>query len=100
MANSSLANTIHIDSVGAVTVPKNIKITGFFFTANAAKDTITLKESASGTTKMIISGGTAGQTDFHRLGDSYIVFSQGLYVSQISAGASACLIISTSGGIN
>ncbi len=94
MANAQSANTIFIDSASdQVSDKRNIKIAYILLTTSGAGDSIELRESASGPTKLLLKHATANDTAVYRLHGENALFSEGIYVYSISSGAVATLIV-------
>lgn len=92
MANSRLGNIIFVDTAGLITDELNIKVSDIIFTSSGAGDSVILKETSSGAVKLSINESAATNTKHIPLSKS-VVFSQGIYVQSISAGASLMLVI-------
>lgn len=93
MANTRSGNIISIDTASSqVTSDLNLKIASILFTSSAAGDTLELRESSSGATKVFVKNGTANDTA-QFIFDTPIVFSQGIYVQTLSTSARAILVL-------
>lgn len=98
MANTRVGNVIHIDSTGSVTTEKSLRVSQILFTTSGAGDSIELRESSTGSTKLTLKGATANHTYPIPLYDSPVHFANGIYVQSISSGAKCMLILSAASG--
>jgi hypothetical protein len=98
VANARSGNVFYVDATGELTTDSSIKVIGILFTTNAANDQLVLRESSGGSNKINIKHVTANDTKFIDLSSTPILFSRGIYVSTLTASATATLITSTGGG--
>lgn len=96
MANAQAANTLYIDSTGAVSTTTNIKVAYVIFTPANAADAIVLRETNGGTIKLSLKSST-NTTQIFSTDIKPIVFSQGIYCSALTAGAVATLVLAGPG---
>jgi hypothetical protein len=97
VANAQTTGKIYIDSTGLVT-DQSTKIAYILFTTDAANDQMILKETSSGSTCVNIRGALAKHTYIFDFADIPMIFGNGVYVSTLSANATATLVTTKSGG--
>lgn len=109
MANVRSGNSFYVDSASAGATPASfinlpqLKVASIMLTGAGAGDTITLADlnsstlNSAGSTKLTIKVPAANDTKFINLFDYPMVFANGLWVSVITAGATATIVIITPG---
>ncbi len=96
MANVQNGNSFYVDSTGALTTSKNVRVSQIVFTPAAANDQMILKnEGTSGALKIKIRGSTANETTSIQF-TTPLIFPGGIYVDTVTSGALATII--TTGG--
>lgn len=93
MANVQNSNSFYVDSTGSLTTAPNIRVSTVLFTANAANDAMTLTDGSGGAVKMTIKASTAKDTKWFQF-KSPIIFPNGVFVSAITANATATIVTS------
>lgn len=94
MANARIANTIYIDTAGEQILDlTNVKVAYIVFTTDSMADSLELKETASTGVKLLLKGALADNSYYFDFSANNILFSQGVYVSAISAGAKATIVL-------
>lgn len=100
MAAIFQSGSVYISDASAVAVAKACKVAYIIFTANSPADYIVLYDSASsaaaGSTKLVIKGGVAAQTNVHDFSSKPITFSNGIWAA-LSTPATATLILTSEG---
>lgn len=91
MANVQNSNSFYIDSTGALTTQPNTRVSAILFTANAANDVLTLTDGSGGAIKLKLQHATAKDSRLYALYKP-IVFPNGVYVSVLTASATATII--------
>lgn len=95
MANSRSANIIHCDTAtAAASTDLNLKVAELLFTTDNANDAFELRETSGGSSKITVKHATADDTK-HIQFQTPIVFSQGIYVQSLSAGAKLMIILAS-----
>ncbi len=102
MANVRNSNTFSVDAASTDASDSiegtSLHLMGILFTPNSAGQTMKLNDlapgPAAGDDKLTISGDIADRTRYYDLARANIVFPNGLWVTSISAGAKATLVIS------
>jgi hypothetical protein len=99
MANVCLGNKVYIDSTGAITnLPDRPKVAYIIFTPNASGDSVTLRETSSGSDIIYVAGATAHQTQFLFMPECPLLFNNGIYVQAISASAKLIFVLTSTQG--
>jgi hypothetical protein len=94
MANVRLANTVYLDTASTLVVDTiNTKVAGIIFTSDNVGDVLELAESSTSGLKLTIKAKDADKTDYYDFSDNKLVFSQGIYVTTLTSGAKATLVL-------
>lgn len=101
MANTRNGNSIYVTETGLSTGSNetNVKVVYILFTPDLANDQMILKErDTNGDIKLNLRGATAKTTMFFDFSAAPITFKAGIFISTLTASATATLITSTAGG--
>jgi hypothetical protein len=96
VANVRSGNSAYVDTTGSITTDKNTKVVRILFTPDAANDELLLKDGTAGSSKIYLRLATAKKTEVFDLGDG-INFPNEIYVSTLTAGAKAVLMLKSGG---
>lgn len=100
MANVEQSGSIYIDATGVATAKTNKRVAYIFFTPDAANDALTLRDGdgAGDPLKITIKGDIAKKTTIFDMSKAPMRFQDGIYVSALTASATAVLILTSGEG--
>jgi hypothetical protein len=107
MANVRSGNSYYIDTASSagtnLLAEKNLKVTSILFTSDVSGDSITINNldsagTGAGAIKLLIMNSEATDTKVVDFTTSPILFSNGIYISALSASCTASIIFSSLGG--
>lgn len=93
MANAQNANSIYVDSTGALTTAKNSKLLKVFFTSALSDDELLLTDGGGGANKVYLRNSEEKQTQAYDFGPDGVVFPNGIYVATLTSNAKAVLMV-------
>ena len=96
MANAITGNKIYISATGLIT-DKRTLVTQIIFTPDAANDQLILKETQDGEPCISFRAATAKNTVQFDFSHSPLLFNNGIYVSTLTANATATLVTTQAG---
>jgi hypothetical protein len=107
MASIRNANSFYVDAASSGDTPasfvdqQNLRITSISLTSSGAGDSLTLSNlsgTSAGSTKITVKVDAANKTLQLKFIDQPLVFSSGIWVNSISAGATATVVFAAGTG--
>lgn len=96
MANVTTSSKIFVDTTGQVR-SISTKVSYILFTPANAGDSLDLREVSGGSACLFLQAAVADNTQIFDFSIKPILFSQGLYIHAITAGAKATIVFTSEG---